>query len=294
MPELPEVETLVRGLRATLPGRCIVGVRLGKTDFLDDPATLERDLPGQRITDVVRHGKFFVLHLESAANHTPHRTLLCHLGMTGHLAPHAPQEPVSPHTHVVLSLDDGRELRYTDPRRFGRMALLTEAELETALAPLGSEPLGISSKELHARLAGRRARIKVLLLDQRVLRGLGNIYADESLWRARIHPMRHAGSLTRQQIARLHRAIHSVLRAAIRLRGSSISDYRDAEGRRGEFQRLHRVYDREGKPCRRCHGKIGRILVSGRSSYFCPRCQRKPRFETGRAKFAKIKGKKQG
>lgn len=277
MPELPEVETLVRGLRATLPGRSILSVRLGKTDFIDDPALLERDLPGNRITEIVRHGKFFLLHLESSNGARTRASLLVHLGMTGHLAAFHPAEPVAKHTHALFTLDDGRELRYTDPRRFGRMAFIPQSQLASLLASVGADPLEVSDDEFCARLHTRRAMTKALLLDQAVLRGIGNIYADESLWRARIHPARRAAALPPRQLRNLIRAIRKILNEAIRLGGSSISDYRNAEGQPGWFQLRHRVYDREGKPCARCRTRIRRTIVAGRSSYFCPRCQPAPR-----------------
>lgn len=284
MPELPEVETVVRGLRGLLPGRRIISVRLGKTDFMDDPAALERDLPGQRIEAVQRYGKFVLLRLASATNGQPenpggsHRcSLLVHLGMTGHLSPRPAAEPPPLHTHACFALDDGQELRYTDARRFGRMALLQEDALEGVLGKLGLDPLEATAAEFHGLLAGRRAMIKALLLDQRVLRGLGNIYADESLWRARIHPARHAARLSNQQVLLLYRSVRRVLTDAIRLRGSSISDFVDASGRPGEYQLRHRAYGREGKGCFRCGTKIRRFLVAGRSSHFCPCCQPAPR-----------------
>ena len=276
MPELPEVETVVRGLRATLPGRRIESVRLGKTDFIDDPAALERELPGRRVVAVERHGKFIQMRLEGGPGAGP-ASLLVHLGMTGQLATRAPAEPVAPHTHVFFALDDGRELRYTDPRRFGRIALLLDGGAEAVLGRLGRDPLEISLEEFRDKLAARRAMIKALLLNQSFLRGMGNIYTDESLWRARIHPQRLAVKLTPQQARALHRAMRDVLAAAIRLRGSSISDFLDALGRPGAYQVRHRVYDHEGKPCFRCRTKIRRIIVAGRSSYFCPRCQSAPR-----------------
>jgi formamidopyrimidine-DNA glycosylase len=284
MPELPEVETVARGLRAALPGRRIVSVRLGKTDFIDDPAVLERDLPGAGIESVGRYGKFLLMHLgpgNGAGENAGERScLVVHLGMTGQLAPRRAEEPPAPHTHAFFALDDGRELRYTDIRRFGRLALVPEAALERFLGGLGLDPLEATEEEFRRRLAGRRAMIKALLLDQRVLRGMGNIYADESLWRARIHPRRHAARLAPAQAAQLYGAIREVLRAAIRLRGSSVSNYLDAAGRPGEYQRRHRVYRREGKACPRCGAKIRRAIVAGRSSYFCPRCQRAPRRRT--------------
>ncbi|HEX9223479.1 MAG TPA: bifunctional DNA-formamidopyrimidine glycosylase/DNA-(apurinic or apyrimidinic site) lyase [Candidatus Acidoferrales bacterium] len=277
MPELPEVETIARGLRATLPGRKIIAVRLGKTDFIDDPGTLERSLPGLSIDDVVRYGKFLLLRLSTANGEPASSGLLVHLGMTGHLSPKRAEEPAPKHTHAVFTLDDGRELRYTDARRFGRMALLASDALQETLAPLGADPLELSEAEFTARIGERGARIKALLLDQRVLRGLGNIYADESLWRAKIHPARLGARLTKEQASRLYRAVQHVLREAIRLRGSSISDYLDTEGEPGEYQLHHRAYGRGGRNCYRCRAKIRRVVVAGRSSYFCPRCQKAPR-----------------
>lgn len=289
MPELPEVETLVRGLRAHLIGRRIVAVRLGKTDFIDDPAALERDLPGKRIQAVDRYGKFLLLRLETP-DVAPKETtedadgrysLVVHLGMTGGLTPQHPDQPVALHTHAFFSLDDGRELRYTDIRRFGRLILVPEAALKGFFCKLGLDPLDTTEEEFRRRLAGRSAMIKALLLDQHNFRGMGNIYCDESLWRARIHPARRAAGLASVQVVRLYRAIRKVLSEAISLRGSSVSDYVDAEGQPGSYQRRHRVYQREGKGCFRCGEKIRRVIVAGRSSYFCPRCQRAPQKRTG-------------
>ena len=282
MPELPEVETIVRGLRGLLPGRRIVSVRLGKTDFMDDPAALERDLPGQRIEAVQRYGKFVLLRLAtpsavSSPENGGRSSLLVHLGMTGHLSPRPAAEPPPLHTHACFVLDDGYELRYTDARRFGRMALVPEDALAGILGKLGLDPLEATQAEFRQCLAGRRAMIKALLLDQRVLRGLGNIYADESLWRARIHPARHAARLSGQQMSLLYRSVRRVLSDAIRLRGSSISNFVDATGMPGEYQMRHRAYGRAGKGCFRCGAKIRRVLVAGRSSHFCPRCQPAPR-----------------
>jgi formamidopyrimidine-DNA glycosylase len=280
MPELPEVETVVRGLRAALPGRRIVSVRLGKTDFIEDPAALGELLPGRRIERIERIGKFirFELSAGAAANSPEERwNLIVHLGMTGRLGVHRSEEPAPPHTHGFFDLDDGRELRYTDIRRFGQIRLVPDSMIAAFHGLLGAEPLEISAGAFHLRLAGRRARIKALLLDQRVFRGIGNIYADESLWKARIHPARLAARLSAGELVRLLQAIRSVLRNAIRLRGSSISDYVDANGKPGEYQQHHRAYGREGQPCSRCRSIIRRTIVAGRSSYFCPLCQRAPR-----------------
>jgi formamidopyrimidine-DNA glycosylase len=276
MPELPEVETVVRGLQKVLPGRRIVEVRFGKTDFIEDPAALETQLPGSRIFGVRRYGKFLVFDLESAAASGNKPALLIHLGMTGQLITCPPDTSVPPHTHVFFSLDDGRELRYRDPRRFGSMRMAAQGE-ESPLGSLGLDPLEATASEFVAQLRGRRARIKALLLDQRVLRGMGNIYTDESLWRARIHPKRLAASLKEADLRRLYAAVQAILKEAIRLRGSSISDYVDCSGQPGEFQLRHRVYDREGKKCVRCKAAIRRVIVAGRSSYFCPHCQPAPR-----------------
>jgi formamidopyrimidine-DNA glycosylase len=280
MPELPEVETVVRGLQKVLPGRRIVEVRLGKTDFIEDPAALERELPGSRIAAVRRYGKFLVFDLESpqAGAHKPALLihLLIHLGMTGQLITCAPDASIAPHTHAFFVLDDGHELRYKDPRRFGNMQMVVQGN-GSPLGSLGPDPLEATETEFVQQLRGHRARIKALLLDQSVLRGMGNIYADESLWRARINPMRLASSLKEAELRQLYRAVQTILKEAIRLRGSSISDYVDCSGERGKFQLKHRVYQREGKKCVRCKTLIRRVIVAGRSSHFCPHCQPIPR-----------------
>jgi formamidopyrimidine-DNA glycosylase len=285
MPELPEVETVARGLQKSVAGRRIVSVRLGKTDFIDDPAALEQHLPGRQIERVERYGKFMLLRLSARANpgagsengEAEAASLLVHLGMTGQLAPCAAEQPCAKHTHVWFELDDGRELRYTDPRRFGRMAYLTGPGLAEELTVFGADPLLVSSEEFASRIRSRNAQIKALLLNQSVLRGVGNIYADESLWRAKIHPMRRGSELSKKQTQVLRRVLQDVLRKAILARGSSISDFLDAEGQPGEYQRHHRAYGREGDRCYRCGATIQRVIVAGRSSYFCPKCQPAPR-----------------
>ncbi len=276
MPELPEVETVARGLRAHLPGRRIVSVRLGKTDFIDDPAELESVLPGSRFAEVRRYGKFLALRLEPGEA-GDELFLMIHLGMTGQVVTAHPAKRVAAHTHVFLALDDGREMRYTDVRRFGRMRLVPGEKIAEFVARLGVEPTEMAEEEFRARIGGRKAMIKALLLDQHVFRGLGNIYTDESLYRARIHPARHGARLSTAELRALYCAIRRVLEEAIARRGTSISDYVDSEGRRGSFQQRLRAYGREGKPCGRCGGKIRRVIVAGRSSYFCPRCQPPPR-----------------
>ncbi len=285
MPELPEVETVARGLRQTILGRRILSVTLRKTDFIDDPAALEQHLPGRQIEAVERYGKFMLLRLSAVIGETPAAangdavpaSLLVHLGMTGQIAPAPAAQPLEKHTHVSLLLDDGRELRYTDPRRFGRLAYLTKALLAEELTAFGADPLEVNKEEFAGRICGRRARIKALLLDQRVLRGVGNIYADESLWRSKIHPARLGTKLSRNEAETLRRTLQDILQKAIRLRGSSISDFLDAEGEPGEYQRHHRAYGREGETCCRCKTPVRRGIVAGRSSYFCPKCQPPPR-----------------
>lgn len=277
MPELPEVETVARGLREALPGRRILAVRLGKTDFIDDPAAMELRLPGTTVLRIRRLGKNLVVDLQSSAGEADNLSLLIHLGMTGQIVVISPEAPVPKHTHVFLSLDDGRELRYTDVRRFGRMAILLNGDQERELGGLGLEPLEITEEEFRARIGSRNGRIKALLLDQGVMRGIGNIYADESLWRARIHPRKIGSKLTDKELKSLHRGVQDILREAIRLRGSSVSDYVDSRGQKGEFQLRHRVYQRDGKKCSRCGSVIRWAVVAGRSSHFCPRCQPAPR-----------------
>jgi formamidopyrimidine-DNA glycosylase len=280
MPELPEVETLARGLQRELAGRRVLSVELGKTDFMDNPAEIERELPGSQIQRVERYGKFMLLRLlrSAAADGVAQESaLLVHLGMTGTMVPRAVSEPRAKHTHLVALLEDGRELRYIDPRRFGRIALLAGEKLRGELLRFGADPLQISLEEFLRRIRSRRARIKAMLLDQGVLRGVGNIYADESLWKARIHPARIGARLAVEEVKSMHRALQQILEKAIVLRGSSISDFLDAEGEPGEYQLHHKAYGREGKACCRCKTPIRRIVVAGRSSFFCSNCQRTPR-----------------
>lgn len=276
MPELPEVETVARGLREVLPGRRVLSVRLGKTDFIDDPAALEQDLPGGTFARIRRLGKYLLLDLEPRKTPAEESSLLIHLGMTGQISVCPPETPVENHTHVFLALDDGRELRYNDVRRFGRMALLANGAHERVLGGLGVEPLEVSEAEFRARIQARKSCIKAVLLNQSVLRGIGNIYADESLWRAKIHPEKIGAKLQDDELRRLRRAVQHILSEAIRLRGSSVSDYVDLDGGRGEFQQKHRAYQHDGKKCYRCGTIIRRIIVAGRSTHFCPQCQPAP------------------
>ncbi|MGH9592486.1 MAG: bifunctional DNA-formamidopyrimidine glycosylase/DNA-(apurinic or apyrimidinic site) lyase, partial [Bryobacteraceae bacterium] len=264
---MPEVETVVRGLRGALEGRRIVSVRFGKTDFIDDPKSIGERLPGCRIARVERYGKFITLALETLGASGHEFYLFIHLGMTGQLMSRRPYEPVAPHTHAFVELDDGRELRYTDIRRFGRILLVSEKNVGPMQQKLGHDPLEITEQVFLKEFGGRRARIKAMLLDQSVLRGMGHIYTDETLWRSRIHPARVAANLQPSQLKTVYREMRKVLTTAIRLRGSSISDYLDAEGLPGDYQSRHRVYGRQGKPCPRCRTLVRRIVVAGRGTY---------------------------
>jgi formamidopyrimidine-DNA glycosylase len=280
VPELPEVETVARGLQRSVTGQKILGVTLGKTDFIDNPEKLESELPGRTINRVERYGKFLLLRLRAAERSKDsdgEAALLVHLGMTGSLVPLAVDVPHAKHTHVVMPLGDGRELRYVDPRRFGRMTYLEGKTLAQELQRFGLDPLEMTLQEFASAIHQRNARIKALLLDQTVLRGVGNIYADESLWKAKIHPVQLGRRLKPSQLKKLYVELQEVLRRAIQLRGSSISDFLDAEGMPGEYQQHHRAYGREGKSCFRCKKTIRRVIVAGRSSYFCPNCQKPPR-----------------
>lgn len=277
MPELPEVETVARGLQSALPGRRIQSIRLGKTDFIEDPAALESDLPGSRVESVRRYGKFMLIDLQPRDQREPKFALQVHLGMTGRMVVCSPEEPVLPHTHVFMTLDDGREVRYTDPRRFGFMRIVPETAREELLQSVGLEPLNATEADFGAKLQSRRARIKALLLDQHVFGGMGNIYTDESLWRARINPKRLGANLSPAEVHQLYKAMRQVLTEAISSRGSSISDFVDSYGLPGNFQQHHRVYGLEGNKCFRCGTLIRREIVAGRSSYFCPHCQPAPR-----------------
>jgi len=256
VPELPEVETIVRALAPRLVGRRIVAARFTSKLVLRGRAA--PPVAGKTIAGVSRYGKFIVFDLDGDGPR-----LLVHLGMTGKLLVDA--EP-TPYTRAVFRLGKGT-LLFDDIRQFGRI------ELAGALPALGPDPLELRAGEFSRMLRERRGRIKPLLLNQRFLRGLGNIYADEALFRARVHPLADASRLGKRA-PELHRAIVAVLRAAIEKGGSSIANYVDAEGRRGSFQLLHRVYGKAGRPCPRCGAAIRRIVVAQRGTHYCPECQR--------------------
>lgn len=278
MPELPEVETVRLTLAPQLAGRTIRAVAVLHPDVVAGPGVTPESfsdrLTGATFTGLRRRGKYLVVALRAAGG--PVRLIL-HLRMTGRLTVVDPDDEVPKHTHLRFALDDGRELRFTDPRRFGR-AHLVSGKAEggpKGLAGLGPEPLGrgFGAKELGARLAGRKARLKALLLDQTVVAGVGNIYADETLFRAGLHPARRACDLTGEDVARLCKSLRSVLRQAIGQGGTTIRDYVDGRGRRGEFVLSLQVYGREGEPCMRCGTQVERAIIAGRSTHFCPRCQ---------------------
>jgi formamidopyrimidine-DNA glycosylase len=312
MPELPEVETIARGLAKRVTGDVIESVWLGqKKESLKSPAAeIVAVLEHSRIAAVRRMGKHIVFDLErdhvervplpahgrkpkksrsrAAADTVADKSFLTtqahptqtptftkaqwivHLGMTGSLRLCEPQTEVAKHTHAILKLVSGRELRFVDPRRFGRLSVATTAEFDAT----GIEPLEIDLDRFVALFRGRKTPIKSALLNQRLLRGVGNIYADESLFRAGIRPRRRAASIRRDQFGKLHRAVNEVLKEAIALGGSSISDYVDADGEEGFFQLQHRVYGRESEKCLVCKTAIKRVVIAGRSSHYCPKCQK--------------------
>ncbi|HTW78299.1 MAG TPA: bifunctional DNA-formamidopyrimidine glycosylase/DNA-(apurinic or apyrimidinic site) lyase [Terracidiphilus sp.] len=283
MPELPEVETIARGVDERLRGDRIVEAWFSShpQPFKTPRVRQAEGLAGRFILSVHRAGKHIVCELGPSApadSAQPDAQWIVHLGMTGRLLVTAPDEPVAAHTHARLSLLSGRELRFVDPRRFGRLEFreLSFRDLgrSGAFVAPGAEPLSIPAEDFAALFRGRKLAIKAALLNQSLLAGVGNIYADESLFHAGIRPRRAAGRLTRAELERLRQALRKVLKQAIRLGGSSVSDYVDANGVRGFFQLEHCVYLRTGEPCRRCGTPIRRILLAGRGTHFCPRCQR--------------------
>jgi len=269
MPELPEVETVANGVHERVAGRVIAAVWMGSKPqtFQTPRARIERELTGSRIEGVRRVGKTIVMTV--ARERGQRAELLVHLGMTGRLVVCEGDAERVKHTHLVATLEDGREVRFVDPRRFGRIRLSDQPYVGP-----GVEPLSVGREEFAALFRGRRLAIKAALLNQSLLHGVGNIYADESLFRAGIRPTRAAGRLTREELERLRMALRRVLREAIKMGGSSVSDYVDAEGVKGFFQLRHKVYQRTGEPCRECGTAIKRIVVAGRSTHYCATCQR--------------------
>jgi formamidopyrimidine-DNA glycosylase len=283
MPELPEVETIARGVHERLHGDRIEAAWFSKKPepFKSPPRVMAKPLAGRRIDRVFRVGKHIVFDLTDApaTESLAARELqwIVHLGMTGRLLVADPDTPVPPHTQAILHLASGRELRFVDPRRFGRLAIHGSSERTSPpkrFEGSGREPLSISPDEFAALFKPRRTSIKAALLNQKLLHGVGNIYADESLFRAGIRPRRMARHLKRAELDRLHASLQSVLREAISLGGSSVSDYVDAAGVKGFFQLEHRVYLRTQQPCLVCGTPIRRVLLAGRGTHYCPHCQR--------------------
>ncbi len=293
MPELPEVETIARGLAKRVTGDVIESVWLGsKPEPLKSTAAeIAATLHHTRILAVRRIGKHIVIDLEQNSGHPARRSGLgtrrrarrdkvaagnsraqwiVHLGMTGSLVVCRSHADVEKHTHAIAKLASGRELRFVDPRRFGRLSVIQGGDFEAG----GFEPLEVEIEKFTSLFQGRKTPIKSALLNQKLLRGVGNIYADEALFRAGIRPRRRASSLTREQLRKLFLSLQEVLKEAIDLGGSSISDYVDADGEEGFFQFQHRVYGREGDPCQVCRTPIKRVVIAGRSSHYCPKCQK--------------------
>jgi formamidopyrimidine-DNA glycosylase len=275
MPELPEVETVRARLEPKLVGRRFehVGIFDPRLTRPADPAGVAAELEGERVAALDRRGKYLIVRFESG------RVLLIHLRMTGQLlhANGGPPPLEDLHRRAVVRLDDGSDVVYRDVRRFGTWQLLDEDDLLPYLAQrIGREPLvrSFTSNRLAEALEGRRASLKSALLDQRRLAGVGNIYADEALWRARLHPLRPAGELSADEIAALHRGIRAALRAGIARQGATLSNYRTPDGSPGRMQEEFRVYGREGEPCERCGTPIEKIRAGGRGTWYCPSCQR--------------------
>lgn len=272
MPELPEVETIARNLQKMVLGRSIIQVRVlyGKALEGATPEEFARDLQGQKINGIGRRGKYLLIDLANG------RRLAAHLRLSGRMIVSASWEPIDKYVHVVFSLDNGQELRFGDVRKFGRIAFLGEREYGALHRRLGVEPLSddFSVEMLAEMLRGRKTRIKPLLLDQKFIAGLGNIYVDEALFLAGIHPAREARSISPEETARLHGAIHRVLTASIANRGTTLVDYRNADGSRGNNREMLLVFRRTGQPCPRCGTAVERLKLGGRGTHICPKCQR--------------------
>jgi formamidopyrimidine-DNA glycosylase len=273
MPELPEVESVRRQLEPALVGRRFDRVSIDDSRLVRpyEPAEVAAELEGERVAAVERRGKYLVVRFESG------RVLLIHLRMTGSLL-HAPAGSLQddPHRRAVVRLEDGSDVAYRDVRRFGTWLLLEPGEAEPYLgARVGDEPLDtlFTAARLGERLAGRRTSLKAALLDQRTVAGIGNIYADEALWRARLNPLRPAAGLDRAELRRLHRAIRAALEHGLARQGSTLRDYRLPDGSAGSMQNEFHVYGRRDEPCDRCGTAISRTQVAGRTTWFCPKCQ---------------------
>ncbi|HEX2190290.1 MAG TPA: bifunctional DNA-formamidopyrimidine glycosylase/DNA-(apurinic or apyrimidinic site) lyase [Longimicrobiaceae bacterium] len=270
MPELPEVETIVRDLARLLPGAVVRDVRVVHPDLVggEDAAAFAEGLRGATVREVTRRAKNILVH-------TDRGLLVVNLGMTGRLLVRSPDDPAPTHLGVRFALADGRELDYHDVRRFGCLQRYADAEWARREEELGVEPLSgdFTAEWLYGAAQKSRVAVKTWLMDQRRVVGVGNIYASEALFRARIDPRRPASSLRREEAARLVEAVREVLREAIDFRGTTLMDYRDAGGERGAFAERLRVYDREGEPCRTCGRPVRRVVQGGRSTFFCAHCQ---------------------
>jgi formamidopyrimidine-DNA glycosylase len=286
VPELPEVENVRRRLVPVLEGRRFEHVEIADARLTRpfDPVEVARELEGERVVAVDRRGKYLIVRFESG------RALLVHLRMTGSFRLRSRTEAALPddaYRRAVVRLDDGSDAAYRDVRRFGTWLLLEPGELDAYLnARVGPEPLdpAFTAKALASRFAKRRAPVKAAILDQRTLAGVGNIYADEALWRARIHPLREAGGLRPAEVRKLKRAICDVLELGIERQGSTLRDYALPDGEAGGMQHEFKVYGRLGDPCDRCGTPIERIVVGGRGTWYCPRCQPSPLELAGRSR----------
>ena len=274
MPELPEVETIRLKLEPHVVGRRFDRVEINDPRLVRpfEPNAVATELEGERVSALERRGKYLIVRFESG------RALLIHLRMTGSLR-HAARGQLTedPYRRAVVNLDDGSDVAYRDVRRFGTWLLLGPGELDPYLEErLGVEPLErtFTARRLAQQLKGRRAPIKAALLDQRTVAGLGNIYVDEALWRAQVHPLRPAGTLDEEELAQVTRSIKGALRAGVKRQGASLRDYSTPDGGRGRMQDRFRVYDREGRPCQRCGTPIDKIRTAGRGTWYCPNCQR--------------------
>jgi formamidopyrimidine-DNA glycosylase len=273
VPELPEVETVRRRLAPALVGRRFARVEIADARLTrpEDPVEVAAELTGERVAAVERRGKYLIVRFESG------RVLLIHLRMTGNVL-HVPGgvDGDDPHRRAVVNLDDGSDVVYRDVRRFGTWLLVEPGELDAYLATkVGGEPLErtFTARVLAARLENRRAPVKAALLDQRTVAGLGNIYVDEALWRARIHPLTPARELDAEQIRAVRSAVKLALEAGIKRQGATLRDYRQPDGSRGRMQERFKVYGRDGSPCERCGTPIEKTRVAGRGTWYCPQCQ---------------------
>jgi formamidopyrimidine-DNA glycosylase len=292
VPELPEVETIRLKLEPHMVGRRFDRVEINDPRLVRpfEPNAVAAELEGERVSALERRGKYLIVRFESG------RALLIHLRMTGSLR-HAAKGQLAddPHRRAVVKLDDGSDVAYRDVRRFGTWQLLDPGELDPYLEErLGVEPLErmFTARRLAQELKGRRAPIKAALLDQRTVAGLGNIYVDEALWRAQVHPLRPAGTLEEDELAQLTRSIKGVLKAGVRRQGASLRDYSTPDGGRGRMQDRFRVYDREGRPCQRCGTPIDKIRTAGRGTWYCPNCQRLERQAASSSSRRRLRSKR--